>query len=269
MKNVKFSIIIPCYNASSYIRACIESVLAQSYQDYEIIVVDDCSSDNGATMKILRSFSNIKILQTIKNSGAGMARNLGISNANGEYIIFIDSDDALHGNDTLERLNETIGKDIPDIVYTGFQFVGENFCFIPNDENCNKEFRLGKNQFINVWSIVWNTNFINNNQIQFPEYRFYEDVPFAFFGIALANTSKQANYVTYDYTRNRVGSSSEKKANSSKHFRQSRDTVSCIETLYSFRDLIKPEYLPYLLQRIEEQKELLLRRIDRGLGDFI
>lgn len=268
--NTKFSIIIASYNTASYISTCINSILSQTFKDYEIIVVDDCSSDDGLTLKTLNKFPTIKLFHTTKNSGPGATRNLGISKANGQYIIFLDSDDTLATNDTLEKLNCTINQDIPDIIYTGFQFVGEDFHFIPNALNCTKEYRLAKNKFINVWSICWNTQFIKANNIRFPESCYsYEDVPFAFLGISLASKYKIADYITYNYTRNRPNSSSTRASNPTKHFNQSRDTITCIESLYRLKDLINPNDKDYLLQRINEQKSRLPLRIDRALKDLI
>ncbi len=94
-KNIYFSIIIPCFNASKYIDRCIKSIFKQTYKNYEVILVDDCSSDE--TFKILNKYEKIspkiKIFQTQINSGPAAARNLGIKNANGKFICFLDVDD--------------------------------------------------------------------------------------------------------------------------------------------------------------------------------
>ena len=92
---IKVTVIIPIYNARRYLRECLDSVIAQSLRDIEIICVDDCSTDDSPAL--LREFaaidSRVKILQTEKNTGSGGARNLGIAQAVGQYIIFCDSDD--------------------------------------------------------------------------------------------------------------------------------------------------------------------------------
>ncbi len=168
----------------------------------------------------------------------------------------------------MEKLNNTIGYDTPDIIYTGFQFIGgENVSFIPNFENCTKEFRLAKNKFINVWSIVWNRNFILKNNLRFEENMYYEDLPFSFKGIALSNSYKIADYITYNYTRNRIGSITQKNGNSQKNFDQSIDTIKIIKSLYNLRSSISSAYLPYLQERINEQKERLLVRLDRAMKE--
>lgn len=93
--NPLVSIITPVHNAEKFLRACLESVLAQTYKHWEHIIVDDCSSDN--SMAIIREFaqkdSRIKFIQLSKNSGAGVARNKAIEKAAGNYIAFLDSDD--------------------------------------------------------------------------------------------------------------------------------------------------------------------------------
>lgn len=264
--NNKFSIIIAAYNIDEYIDNCIASVKSQTYKNYELIVVDDCSTDNGKTVNKIKEFDNIIFVQTPKNSGAGGARNFGIQHATGDYIVFLDSDDALASETVLEKLNETIGNDNPDIVYTGFRFIGgEELCFIPNEENSSKEFRLAKNKFINVWSICWNKNFILNNNIKFSENVIYEDVAFSFAGIALSKSYKFADFVTHNYTRERPGSTSTKTSKPEKHFKQGIDTIKCIEDLCKLKDIIDSEYWPFLLQRINEQKSRLTIRIERGI----
>ena len=264
----KFSIIIPTYNVEDYIETCIESVLSQTFKDYELIVIDDCSTTHGKAFEKIKNNPNIIFDKTPKNLRAGGARNLGIQKATGEYILFLDSDDKLHNTQTLEKINNTIGTDTPDIIYTGFQFIGgENLTFIPTTENCTKEFRLSKNKFINVWSIIWNRNFITKNNLHFEENMYYEDLPFAFEGIALSDYYKIADYITYDYTRERPGSSTQKKGNSSKNFAQSIDTIKAIQLLYNMRNRIPSNCLPYLQKRIDEQKNRLVVRMERAMEE--
>lgn len=94
--NELVSIITPCYNAERFIRETIESVIAQTYTNWEMIIVDDCSKDNSA--EIIKEYvakdARIKYLKTEKPSGSPtLPRNIGIQNAKGRYITFIDADD--------------------------------------------------------------------------------------------------------------------------------------------------------------------------------
>lgn len=96
MKQPVISIITPCYNAESYIRETINSVISQSFKNWEMIIVDDCSSDNSAT--IIKDYvakdSRIRYVKTTMRTGSpAIPRNLGIRKACGDYIAFLDSDD--------------------------------------------------------------------------------------------------------------------------------------------------------------------------------
>ncbi|RZL32007.1 MAG: glycosyltransferase family 2 protein, partial [Pedobacter sp.] len=89
------TIITPCYNSADFIKATINSVVAQTYQDWELIVVDDKSKDE--TCKVVEEFvqkhNNIKLIKLAQNGGVSNARNVGLTSATGKYIAFLDSDD--------------------------------------------------------------------------------------------------------------------------------------------------------------------------------
>ncbi|NTW67516.1 MAG: glycosyltransferase family 2 protein [Nitrospirae bacterium] len=91
MKNKRFSVLIPVYNRDVYVRECIDSIFSQTFKDYEIIAIDDGSTDG--TLEVLQSYGEqIKVLSQA-NQGPEVARNLGASQASGEYLVFLDSDD--------------------------------------------------------------------------------------------------------------------------------------------------------------------------------
>lgn len=90
------SIVMPYYNATKYIQETVEAIIAQTYKEWELIIVDDCSPDPD-TSDVLKKISTlderIRVLKTEKNGGAGVARNVGIKEAEGRYLAFCDSDD--------------------------------------------------------------------------------------------------------------------------------------------------------------------------------
>jgi glycosyltransferase involved in cell wall biosynthesis len=114
----KISIIIPIYNVEQYLERCIESILFQSYKNYEIILVNDGSTDNSSLIcdKYSEKFSFIKAIHK-NNGGLSDARNMGINHATGDYILFIDSDDFIADN-SLININDTIQEDLyVDVIF--------------------------------------------------------------------------------------------------------------------------------------------------------
>lgn len=119
------SIIIPIYNGEKYLRRCIDSVLVQSFNDFELILVDDGSSDNSYNIcyEYTRKDSRVKVLSQI-NSGVSEARNNGIQYARGEYITFIDCDDWIDGDYLLVLYSNLIDYNV-DLSVIGYKDVRE------------------------------------------------------------------------------------------------------------------------------------------------
>ncbi len=118
------SVIIPVYNAEKYIDKTIQSVLAQTYKDYEIVLINDCSKDN--SLKKIETYAEnntcIKVYTLEQNSGAAVARNYGLEMAQGRYIAFLDSDDTWSG-DKLERQLEFMKEKDAAFVYCSYDMV--------------------------------------------------------------------------------------------------------------------------------------------------
>jgi glycosyltransferase involved in cell wall biosynthesis len=122
-----FSIIIPCYNQAIYLPDCLNSLLEQSYTDWEAIVVNDGSSDS--TNEVARDFCNkdprIKLIEKV-NGGLSSARNVGIKNARGNRFIFLDADDYFYPNYLLEINNAIKNSDDLTIVQSGYTYITED-----------------------------------------------------------------------------------------------------------------------------------------------
>lgn len=129
----KFSIIIPCYNEEKYISRCLNSICNQTLdkEKYEVIVIDDGSNDN--SLNIINQF-DIKLFNSGR-LGAGGARNIGINNAKGKYIIILDADDYLYENDVLEKLDNKL-KD-QDIVFVKYKEILDNKEKVIGENNLN------------------------------------------------------------------------------------------------------------------------------------
>lgn len=124
--NPLISIIIPCYNQAAYLPKSLHSIQAQSYQNWECLIIDDGSTDNSA--EIIRTYcqqDNRFHLFQKENGGSATARNLGLQKVKGEYIQFLDADDSMD-NFKLERQLSFMQERQVDMSYTGFRFLFEN-----------------------------------------------------------------------------------------------------------------------------------------------
>lgn len=114
---MKISVIIPVYNVEKYLHECVDSVLAQSYQNFEIILVDDGSSDCSPAICDAYAEKDHRILVIHKeNGGQSDARNCGIGHASGDYLVFMDSDDFWDDQEALERLVQRAKKSGADVI---------------------------------------------------------------------------------------------------------------------------------------------------------
>lgn len=179
---VKFSIIIPVYNIQDYIEECINSVLEQSYKSYEIILVNDGSTDNSGRIceEFASKISGVKVIHK-KNGGLSSARNEGIKVANGDYLMFLDGDDFIK-EEALKNLSEVI-YDFPNIDLICGKFIKlspsgnfqyEKFQF-PNVNRMSGVEGLTsffKNIPIIMWSAcrtIFKTSFFKENNFKFKE----------------------------------------------------------------------------------------------------
>ena len=175
------SVIMPAYNCEDTIERAIKSVLNQTFKDFELIIVDDGSTDN--TYKLCQSIKDerIKILHQ-ENQGPSVARNNGLAIANGKYIMFIDSDDEYHIN-ALELLYSKISKENCEIA-VGNYIINEKQnvlkgCFTNDDKSAFLDF-LFKNNLFNVnWNKIYVLDIIKSNKINFDKnYKLGEDTRF-------------------------------------------------------------------------------------------
>lgn len=181
---MKFSIIMAAFNAEKSIKKSIESVINQKFSDYEFIIINDCSTDN--TQNIVSQYENIRLINNKVNLKAGGARNVGLNNAKGEYILFLDADDIFIDNNILKKINDNIElTKYPDIVYLGFATDLKQV--LPNKENSNKNKRIEEWKYANVWDVCWKREFLNKNNIRFIENRYFEDFAFYYEGVVKSN----------------------------------------------------------------------------------
>lgn len=208
MKKVRFSIIVTAYNIENYIQRALDSVLQQEFDDFQLIVVDDCSTDN--TLRVISNYKDerIIVLCTQMNSGtAAKPRNIAMERAKGEYIIFLDGDDELYDSNVLRRIDSLIGTASPDIVFLGYQDAGNgNRYRLSNSDNSTKEARLCCDVSFSVSSKIWRRDFLEENNLRFIEKIYYEDQLFSMKGTVFSQNTIYGEFPVFRYYRNRPDS---------------------------------------------------------------
>ena len=208
--NSLVSIIVPVYNCEKYIGTCIESIVTQSYKNIEVIIIDDGSIDN--TYKIIKEYINndkrIKYF-TQENSGPSVARNRGIEKANGEYLIFIDSDDFIE-KIYVEKLVNEIQSNGLDIACCGYIDKSKYGVVKLNDFWINKDI-LNKQEFLGcvcngvggvLWSKIFRKDIIIENKIRMnPKIFMSEDLIFILEYCKYINKVGVINEYLYHYNR--------------------------------------------------------------------
>ena len=166
---MKVSIITPSYNSEKYISKTIESVLAQSYQNWEMIIVDDCSTDNSLeiTEAYTKKDSRIKSIRLKRNSGPAQARNKAIKEASGKYIAFLDSDD-IWFPDKLEKQIIFLTENHLVITYSAYETMDENSKYI-NTRNIQRTITykdMLKSNHIGNLTGIYDTEFFGKVSMQ-------------------------------------------------------------------------------------------------------
>ena len=223
MSEPKISVVIPLYNAEKFVRQTLISVLASKFKDYEVLVVDDCSTDSSVAEveKMLPHFDGrLKILSTQTNSGgAGVPRNIGINHASGKYLTFVDNDDMLLPTALGDFFN-VAEKFHADVVHTVKAFVYEDADVKPfsradlqlqsdSSDNGSKKPRLetkdlrkrmtdyvAEKYFWLPWGKFYRRAFLLENEIDFPQIRYSEDMVFCFKCLCLAKKYLRVSFVT-------------------------------------------------------------------------
>ena len=179
------SVIVPVYNVEKYIIRCVTSVLDQSFKNYELIIVDDCTPCN--SIKLAREYfaakkqqKNIKIITRSANGGLGAARNTGIENAEGDYLFFLDSDDWLQ-TEGLQKLYSKIEQSKADVVAADYFTATDQIAYPAmifkafTDKMDERSFVMNYNP--GAWNKLYRTRLFKENSIKFPEEKqWYEDL---------------------------------------------------------------------------------------------
>ena len=178
---VDISIIVPIYNASKYLKKCLDSLVNQTKKELEFILINDGSTDDSES--IIKSYNDNRIKYFKRsNHGIGKTRNFGINKSTGKYIMFLDSDDYLE-EDACELLYKKIEKDNLDLVVCDFYKVINNSNNLEKITNFkNTSLKDNPNLLLDInlapWNKIYRSDLIKNNNIKFIEDLKYEDAPF-------------------------------------------------------------------------------------------
>ena len=189
----KISVIMPVFNEEKYIRKAIESVLAQTFSDFEVIVVDDGSTDN--TSQIIRNFNDNRIrLISQSNQGPGASRNNGLEVASGDYVMFLDGDDFYAENALQTAYEEVTSNDADISIFQIIKYDGERYSENSwfNLDNFPEDFEnrvfspheCGDFLFdisVSAAQKIFKMSFIERIDARFPQGIYFEDMPFFFY----------------------------------------------------------------------------------------
>lgn len=223
--HVKFSVIIPVFNVEKYVRECLESVIHQTTDNVEIIIIDDGSTDNSGRIckEYAEAYTAVKYIRQ-ENAGQGVARNVGLMQAQGEYVLFLDSDDRWRADCILQIHRCLMQYPCLDIVYFDAEVFYESELIPRNDDYDKKTYdRKGKiregvctgAQFfdetypkhfnVSACMAVYRREFLLNQKICFPSGVLYEDNLFSLQAKLQARAVKYLPYNLY-IRRYRLGS---------------------------------------------------------------
>ena len=257
VENPLFSIIVPIYNVERYLEQCIESVLAQDYQNYELILVDDGSPDNSIDIcaKYAKQYSNIVFIHKI-NGGVSDARNAGIQIARGEYLMFLDSDDYWEGTTILSDLQKIITENNPDTI---FNYMSSVYPEKIVNHYINRDKLIGsfREDFQGLYQDGIYLGFpftktikrelILTNHLFFIKGRSFEDVAWSFFLTKYINSYAIYKNCFYMYRRERKGSISSvaTSKNQVSLFQNLSDVITEIENMKLNNELL-PGFKKYV-----------------------
>lgn len=205
------SVVIPMYNTEKFIRQCVDSVLAQTFPNIEVIIVDDCSPDNGAALceELYGHNDRVRIIHHERNSGAGTARNTGTLHAEGRYVCYVDGDDQIMPGFLGDMFKVATEYDV-DVVHNTRTFSimpkegeplpldmlglpeGSLFSFSPDhnelteitlltdDLNSRLDDWVNHSYHFSVWNSMYKRSFLRENNIMFDKMKLAEDAVFYF-----------------------------------------------------------------------------------------
>ena len=257
MKEIKISVVIPVYNTQQYLKECIDSILAQNYDNWEAFLVDDGSSDQSFEVckEYKKQYPDKIFIKRIKHKGVSVARNYALKRASGDYIVFLDSDDYIKPN-LFKHINENANKSI-DVFVGEFDSISEDPENLPplGCETIEKEFIDNKDQefvlnylydlrlIFTLWRFVVKASLIKENKIYLLPNIIHEDEEWVAKLLLNAKTFEKIPFRHYVY-------------------RKRKQSIMSTDGLFHYRCMLKvaDKLLEYAENETCEYKKLFLYR---------
>ena len=255
----EFSIILPIYNVENYILECLESIKNQTFTDFEVLCIDDCGTD--ASIDIVKDFiktdCRFKLIHHTQNEGLSQARNTGIDNANGKYIVFVDSDDWVEDS-LLEKVYKAYKTTSASSVWYNanryFEDTKRKSIMYDKTFSNNQDtmFYFNPNNLHRFYDYAWNKSYkrsvLKELNLKFPKGLLFEDGPFYIKAFTRISHAYYLNEPLYNY-RIRENSITSNEKYSDKKFKH---TILIIEDLYKYlkENLLFSQYKNIILELI-------------------
>ena len=252
----KFSLIVPVYKVEEYLPKCIESVLAQKYQDFELLLIDDGSPDNcGRICDEYAAKYPEKILAVHQpNGGAGAARNHGIRLSKGEYILFLDSDDSI-SEDLLSDLASVIEQNPVDLILYGARVIkdeketGQLHEDVPTEQVIRvKEHPKLYFGVMAPWNRAYKKTLFTENGIDFATKVWYEDIRVVTKILAVSRTAYRLPKPYYRYIQREGSAMNNKNSGRNVEILYAYDDIL---SWYEERDLLQPHRAELAFQAVQ------------------
>lgn len=219
-----FSVIVPVYNVEKYLKECVDSILSQTFKDFELILVNDGSKDSSPAIcdEYAEKDSRVKVIHK-ENGGQSTARNMGIEKATGEFAVFLDSDDLIADSNFFEDVKNTIEENTDIVLFRYCKYYGDrtddcgiNLADLNTDDKADLLRELVKRDafFCSCWSKCTRMSILKENNIIFDTSLSCEDMDWYYNVVSKAKNFKVIDkpYIHYRQRENSVTSSFKKKS---------------------------------------------------------
>lgn len=280
--DIDVSVIVPVYNVEKYLPHALECIMNQTYSNYEVICVDDSSTDESYNilLQYQKKYSNMKVIRNSENVGLAETRNVGLASAIGEYVLFLDSDDVFEKT-LIQKLFSKCKKEDADVVvyYTGHFINGSKKKFIPDRKGINEVYintypvMHSSDKPIYIYELITNSAFdklvrrkyLIDSQIRFQRYPYTEDMGYSYEIIMGAAKVVFLNKVMYFHRREREGSLSQHLFNKKSYLIEVLRDIHLFEKNRGISKISEKAFWEFALHRIYQSMHTISEQYHEDL----